>query len=286
MLRKRKTLIALLSPALLFIVVVSYYPMGFALRLSFYQGDVFVGISNYIKAITREYFLSNVWHSIYWSVTIVLAQNLIGLTFATLLVKRMRGRNIWRGLQYLPWLLSPAVVGVLFISFYLPVLGLINSTLQDFGLITLTRDWLGHPDTALNAVILADVWHFYPFFSIMYLAGMQGIPSSLYDAAEVDGANSWHKFFYITLPLLRPIILSVSLIQFIWVFRFFDLIWIMTRGGPAKATEVLATQIYKTALYRSDFNEAAALGIIMTGIMLVSVFVYLYIYRKSEGSTY
>ena len=282
----RKTPVAFLAPAILYIAVVAYYPIGYALNLSFYQGSNFVGFSNYTKAITREYFLSNVWHSIYWSVSIVSAQNLIGLTFATLLVQRMRFRNVWRGLQYLPWLLPPAVVAVLWISFYLPVLGLINTTLRHFGWATLARDWLGDPGTALNAVILTDVWHFYPFFTVMYLAGMEGIPRSLYDAAEVDGAKAWQKFYHITLPLLMPIILTVSLIQFIWVFRFFDLIWIMTRGGPAKATEVLATQVYKTALYRFDFNEASALGIVMTGIMLVFVIAYLYIYKKIGNTRY
>jgi ABC-type sugar transport system permease subunit len=118
----------------------------------------------------------------------------------------------------------------------------------------------------------------------MYLAGIESIPKTLFEAAQVDGASSWYSFWRITLPLLRPIVLTASLIQFIWVFRFFDLIWIMTRGGPVKASEVLATEIYKTALYRSNFNEAAALGIIMGVILLIFVLVYLYFYNKVEGT--
>jgi len=282
--RKRRLLFFFLSPALLYLAVVAYYPIAYAFRLSLFQGSTFVGLSNYIKAISREYFFSNLLHSFQWSFTIVIAQNLIGLAFAVLLSTKIKFRNVWRGLQYLPWLLPPTVVGVVWISFYLPVLGLVNTTLRSLGLVSLTRDWLGDPSTTLNAVILADIWHFYPFFSIMYLAGIAGIQETIYEAAKIDGANSWQRFFRITLPLIRPIMLTVSLVQFIWVFRFFDLIWIMTRGGPAKASEVLATQVYKTALYRSDFNEASALGIIMSGIMLMVLLVYLYIYRKGESN--
>jgi len=270
-------------PAILYLLATAYYPLIYSFRLSFLQEGRFVGFSNYVKAISREYFFSNLGHSFYFAFGVVFLQNVIGMGFAVLLSREMMFKNLWRGLQYLPWLFPPTVVAVLWISFYLPVQGLINRLLGSLGLRSLIFDWLGDPKTALTAVIAADVWHFYAFFSIMYLAGIESIPKSLYEAARIDGANSWRIFWHVTLPLLRPIILTASLVQFIWVFRFFDLIWIMTRGGPVKATEVIATQVYKTALHRYDFNESAALGIIMSGIMIAVVFIYLYFYKKGEG---
>lgn len=203
--------------------------------------------------------------------------------FAVILTREIKYRNLWRGLQFLPWLLPPIVVATLWVSFYLPVQGLINTILRNLGLSRLALNWLGNPNTALLAIIIAESWTWYPFFSVTYLSGMQGIPKAIYDAASVDGASGWKNFWYITLPLLKPFVLSTSIIQFIWLFRYFDMVWIMTKGGPAKASEVVATQVYKTAFYRYRFEDAAALGIIMALIMLIFVFFYLYYYRKAES---
>jgi len=280
--RERHMLLLMLAPALIYLGMIAYYPLASAFRSSFFQGDNFVGLENYLSAFKREYFLNNLLNSFYFSFGVVLGQNILGLSFAVLLNRKIRFRNMMRGLQFLPWLLPPVVAAVIWLSFYLPVQGLINTILRNLGLSTLTYNWLGNESTALAAVIVTDIWHFYPFFSIMYLASMQGIPETLYEAAKIDGANSWVRFKNITLPLLRPTMLTCSLVQLIWVFRFFDLIWVMTRGGPSKASEVLATQVYKTALFMFDFNEASALGIIMTLFMLMFTLIYLYFYRKGE----
>lgn len=282
-LQQRKFFIILVSPAIIYLIITAFYPLVDSLRLSFFREGEFLGLQNYIDAVTREYFLPNLVRSFFWSISIVLGQNIIGMTFAVLLNSQIKYKNLWRGLQYLPWLLAPTVVAVLWISFCLPVRGLINTTLRNLDLLSLMRDWLGDPQTALPAIIIADIWHWYAFFTIMYLAGMQNVPESLNDAARVDGANEWDIFRHITFPSLKPIILTASIIQFLWVFRFFDLIWIMTKGGPIKSSEILATQIYKTALFRYDFNEAAALGIIMSFIMLIFVLLYLYYYRRGEA---
>jgi len=280
--RTRRILLLLLAPALIYLAMVAYYPLTNAFVKSFFQDNNFVGLVNYFNVIKRDYFLSNLWHSFYFSFGVVLGQNVIGLSFAVLLSRKMRFRNLLRGLQFLPWLLPPVVAGVIWLSFYLPVQGLINTTLRKIGLAALAISWLGNEKTVLTAVMITDIWHFYPFFSIMYLAGIQGIPDSLYEAAMMDGANSWVRFRHITIPMLKPVILTTSLVQLIWVFRFLDLIWIMTKGGPSKASEVMATQVYKTALEKFDFNESAALGIIMSIIMLIFTLVYLYFYRKRD----
>lgn len=281
---RRLFLLILILPSFVYLCILLIYPMGRAIFISLFRADTFVGAQNYLRAAGDPYFLPDLAHTLFWCTTVVVAHNVIGMAFAVLLNRELPLRNLLRGLVYLPWLLPPVVVAVLWKSFYLPVQGPLNTALRALGLDAFALDWLGTPILALPAVAIGEYWAWYAFFTTMYLAGMQGIPDSLYEAARIDGASPRQEFRYITLPLLKPLILTTSLVQFIWNFRFFDMVWIMTRGGPAKASEVLATEIYKTAFFGFDFNEAAALGVIMAGMM--SVFVVLYVrFSRSEGGS-
>ena len=281
-----------LAPTFIFLVLLAIYPLVYALTLSFYGGGeggghIFIGLQNYINVVKEEIFLSNLKHSLQFCLFVVLLQNILGMSYALLLntnIIRNKYKNILRAIQFLPWLLPDAVVACIWLAMYLPTGGFINTFLRNLGLYNLSQNWLGQRNTVLFALVLAESWAWYAFFSITYLAAMQNIPTSLYEASVIDGANKGQIFFYITLPLLRPIILTTSTIQFIWLFRYFDLIWIMTRGGPAKATETVATQIYKYAFFNYKLGESSALGGIGCIVMLIGVIIYLYFYNKAEKS--
>jgi multiple sugar transport system permease protein len=282
-----------LAPTFIFLVLLAIYPLVYALTLSFYGGGgegghhIFVGLQNYINVVKEDIFLSNLKHSLQFCLFVVLLQNILGMSYALLLntnIIKNKYKNILRAIQFLPWLLPDAVVACIWLAMYLPTGGFINTVLRNLGLYNLSQNWLGQRNTVLLALVLAESWAWYAFFSITYLAAMQNIPESLYEASVIDGANKGQIFFYITLPLLKPIILTTSTIQFIWLFRYFDLIWIMTRGGPAKATETVATQIYKYAFFNYDLGKASALGGMGCIVMLIGVIIYLYFYNKAEKS--
>jgi len=254
--------------------------------MSFYREEahesIFVGVHNYIKVLTDSVTWVALQNSLFFTGFTVLFHFLVGLLFAVVLSKRIRGRNLWRVLQFIPWLFPPAVAACIWILIYHPQYGLINGLLFRLDLGWLVRDWLGNPKSALAMVTIVNIWNWYPFFSLILLAGIESISPTLYEAAKIDGAGRWSRFFYITLPLLFPIIVTCSLLDAIWTFRFFDLVWIMTRGGPIRSTEIMATWVYKSAFYEFDFNLGAALGGIMFLISLAFCFVYIRFYYATE----
>ena len=289
--KNRKYLFMTLAPTFIYLLLFAIYPLIYALNLSIYSGggeagdNIFVGLQNYINVVNEENFLINLKHSLQFCFFVVLLQNIIGMSYALLLnanIIKNKYKNILRVIHFLPWLLPDAVVACVWLAMYLPTGGFINTVLRNLGLYDLSQNWLGQRNTVLFALILAESWAWYAFFSISYLAAMQNIPKSLYEASVIDGANKLQIFYYITLPLLKPIVFTTSIIQFIWLFRYFDLIWIMTRGGPAKASETIATQIYKYAFYNYKLGESSALGGIGCIIMLIGVVMYLYYYKKAE----
>ena len=269
-------------PASIYLLMTCIYPLGSALLLGFYDTiggkTVFVGLGNYIKAINDSALPGVLVNSLAFTAFSVLFHMLIGLGLALLLNVRGRRRNLWRALQLIPWLLPASVVSCIWLLIYQPQYGLLNTVLSKLRLPFLVRDWLGDPGTALASVTISNIWMGYPFFAVMILAALQNIPSDLYEAARIDGAGGWGVFWYITLPLLRPVILTTSLLDIIWTFRFFDLVWIMTKGGPIRATEIMPTYVYKTAFYNFNFHYAAALGGIMVLIMICLSIGYLRIY--------
>lgn len=284
-LSKNTKAVMFIIPAAVYLTLTCLYPLISALKMGFYTEiaggkNIFVGLSNYIEIFKDP----TIWHvmqnSFFFTGFTVLFHLLLGLTFALLLSQKIKYRDFWRGLQFIPWLLPPAVIGALWVLIYDPVIGLFNTTLRQLHLPFLMHDFLGDPKTALSAVTFVNVWSWYPFFTVMLLAGLIGIPADLYEAARLDGAGRWGRFRYVTIPLLKPVILTICLLDAIWTFRFFDLVWIMTEGGPARATEIMPSYVYKTAFYDFDFNMAGAMGGVMVGIMLIFVLVYLKVYFK------
>jgi multiple sugar transport system permease protein len=197
----------------------------------------------------------------------------IGLGVALLLNQRIRGRAVFRNLALLPWMLPPAVVATGWAWLYHNPFGMLNPLLVGLGLLDAPKAWLASPDTALGAVIVANLWRGFPFISLVLLAGLQAIPSVLYEAADVDGAGPWARFRHVTLPGLRRVMLIALTLDVINTVKYFDLIWVMTAGGPANRTEVLSTLIYRLAFQFFRTGRAAALAMVMVAALAVfSVF--------------
>jgi multiple sugar transport system permease protein len=199
---------------------------------------------------------------------------LIGLGVALLLNQQIRGRAVFRNLALLPWMLPPAVVATGWAWLYHNPFGMLNPLLTGLGILTGPRAWLATPDTAMGAVIVANLWRGFPFISLVLLAGLQSIPGALYEAASVDGASAVQRFRHVTLPGLQRVLLIAATLDVINTVKYFDLIWVMTGGGPANRTEVFATLIYRVAFQFFRGGRAAALAVVMVAAVATFSFFY------------
>jgi multiple sugar transport system permease protein len=230
-------------PGLLYLVIMSVYPMAYVFQLSLYnKADQFIGLGNFVRAFKDALFLLTVKQSLIFVVLSAGFHVGLGLMVAILLNQRMNPlfRSAMRSLIMMPWAITPVVVAVIWRLLYNPHLSIIPNILNSLGL---NVQWmlLGSPTLALPAVTVANIWFSLPFYMLMLLASLQAIPGELYEAASIDGANVFQRFRFVTIPQLRNILVTLILFDFIGAFVFFDLIWVMTKGGPANRTEVMAT---------------------------------------------
>src|SRR6266849_4145716 len=210
----------------------------------------------------------------------------VGLAnYARLLHQAFRGRSLVRTLTLLPWIIPGVVVALIWEFIYQPNYGLLNDVLSRMGVMTERVAWLSSPGLAMPAVILTNVWRGVPFFAIMLLAGLQAIPTELYEAARVDGASVTQRFWHITVPMLRPIIVVATATRIVWTFNYADLIFVMTSGGPANATQITSTYTLMQAYSNLDFGYAATLSVVLLLIMLGFTIFYLRITRGLESTT-
>lgn len=260
--------------ALLFVLMV--VPIVLVVGYSFMDNVImkrnpeFVGLDNFVEVLTDGVFLTAIGNTLFFTIVSVVAHLLIGLAFAMLLnstVISRATRGIFRVIYILPWLFTAAVIAVLWRMLLNPN-GVVNFLLQS------DIEWLSSPDLALGAVTFINVWAGYPFFMISLLAGLQGIPGDLYEAATVDGASPWQRFVSVTLPQLKPIIISMSLLDLIWTSQQFALIWMTTGGGPINVTEMLSTYTYKLAFSRYEFSLASTSAVLILLLSMVLAFFY------------
>jgi multiple sugar transport system permease protein len=283
--RYREELLALsfLWPSLLILAALFAYPLIDVIRLSFYDSnlrrDTWVGFDNYVALLTEDPLFWGAFLNTCLFTAISVALHLgIGLTLALLLNTQINQafRSLARGLLIVPWLLAPTVAGMIWVLMLAPF-GVANGVFASLGLIdaSATISWLGNPATALGSVTAMNVWRAFPFFMVMLLAGLQAIPRQLYEAAEIDGASLFRQFWHITLPQLRSVITTVVLLDSIWTFRAFDPVFVMTGGGPAHASEVLATAIYFDGFQKLRFGYASAEAVVMFIVLFVVSAFYL-----------
>jgi multiple sugar transport system permease protein len=240
----------------------------------------FVGLDNYQWLFQQDVFPRIFSNTVIFTIGSVTLHLIFGLALAVLLSSKIneRARGIFRGVLLLPWTFTLVVVAVIW-RLILNPFGLLNGFLSALGLVSLASpmNWLGEANLALPAIILINFWAGYPFVMLMLLAAIQSIPAELYEAATVDGAGEWGKFFFIAVPSIRPVIASVCLLDAIWSFRLFDLVYLTTGGGPLNATHVLATYNYQLAFEGFNFSRSAALSVILlTCTSLMALFYFRY----------
>ncbi|MGA7149553.1 MAG: sugar ABC transporter permease [Microbacterium sp.] len=265
-----------LSPTLVLLFVLMIIPVVMVIGYSFQDNVIlnkaptFVGIDNYVTILSDPGFWNATGNTIFFTVTSVAAHLVLGLTFAMLLNSKLIGavpRTIFRALYILPWLFTAAVIAVLWRMLLAPN-GIINFLLQT------DIEWLSSPQLALGTVTFINIWAGYPFFMVSLLAGLQGIPSDLYEAASIDGASGPQRFWNVTIPQLRPIIVSLVLLDLIWTSQQFALIWLTTGGGPIDVTEMLSTYTYKLAFATYDFSLAATSAVLVLLLSMVLAVFY------------
>ena len=285
----RKNLgLALMSPSLIILFIVVIVPVIIGLFMSLFRynlmtmqrGVPFIGLDNYAASVTSSQFWYSFLNTIWWTVTNVAGQILFGLVIALLLNQKVKGLLVYKAAILIPWAIPASVAALNWMWLLHPDFGLINYLALKLGFISDSIPWLGHPVWARVWVVIARVWKEFPLSTIIFLAALQQIPKSLYEAAEMDGASPWKCFLNITLPFLRSSIVVASTLITIWTFNSFNMIWVMTKGGPVNSTEILSTQIYNVAFSRYNFGLASAQSLIMVSILLIIIGFYLY---KVEG---
>ncbi|MGB3614983.1 MAG: sugar ABC transporter permease [Elainellaceae cyanobacterium] len=268
----------LLLPAVLLLLLVFAYPIGRAFWLSLFTENlgtnlqpVFSGFSNYGRMAVDSRFWQSIWNTSLFTAIALVLELTIGMAIALLLNQSFKGRGLVRTIAILPWALPTALIALTWAWIFNDQFGVWNDILLRLGLIQNPVNWLGDPTLALLATIAADVWKTTPFVSILLLAGLQAIPEDLYEAHSIDGASPWQSFRRITLPLLLPQILIALLFRFAQSFGIFDLIQVMTGGGPAGSTEMVSLYIYATIMRYLDFGYGAALVVVTFLILITAV---------------
>ncbi|MEM1552180.1 MAG: sugar ABC transporter permease [Candidatus Bathyarchaeia archaeon] len=270
------------TPAVCIIASVLVFPLFYTFYMSF--GEKILGkevekfgLQNYIAILTERRFVSSLGKSVLFTTVAVTAKLLIGLTLALILHRSFRGRNLFRAYFFLPWAIPWFTVAILFLWLF-RLTGGINTMLGAIGMFPVF--WLG-PDLSLISGMIANVWKGFPFFMVSFLAGLQTIPKELYEAAQVDGANPIQQFLYITLPSLRNIILIVCTLSTIWTFGLFELLYILTGGGPGDSSKILPILVYETGISMYLYGKGAAMAVLTVPLILALVFLLVRLIRRT-----
>jgi ABC-type sugar transport system permease subunit len=263
-----------IAPALLVFGVFTLLPVAVGLWLSLtgWNGTaapVFKGIENYPEALHDSAYWFAIVHNVIYAVGTVVGKILLGLGLALVMNRSLPGRAIFRTALFMPVMLSFVAIGLLWSWIYNYDFGLLNCVLEALHLGWLKQDWLGSTRLALYALIVVDVWKWFGLHMVLFLAGLQNIPGQLYEAARIDGASSWQSFRWITLPLLLPVTAFNFVLAASGAFNVFDLVYVMTQGGPVEATNVAMTDIYREAFQFYHFGYSAALSVVQLGLVTI-----------------
>lgn len=272
--------ILLILPALALFALVILYPLVNSIYIGLLDkslvipGEEFVGLKNIQKVYQRDLWLL-LKNTLIFTLGATILPFMIGFGVALVLNSAIKGRAFWRGAFLLPWLVPGVIVSFLWLWIFNANYGVLNGVLRNLGLIDRNINWFSTGGAAMTAVIIAKTWQTFPWIMVMLLAGLQTIPRDLTEAAAIDGANRWRIFRHVTMPQLRGISSVVLLLSFIWNFQHFENIYIMTGGGPAKATTTFSIAVYQTAFQAFDLGRAGAIGIWWMLLLSLLVFVYL-----------
>ncbi|MGH7266312.1 MAG: carbohydrate ABC transporter permease [Candidatus Rokuibacteriota bacterium] len=284
--------IALVLPALFWIGLLVAYPFGMALYYGLSntvigQGGSFVGLANFRALLGDDTFRQTLQNSVIFTVTAVAAKTVLGLSLALILHRTLRFKRLIRGLVLLPFVIPTALSTLgwlwMFDSLYSVITWTLNRVvLGPVGFTPMEVTWLGSPVLAMSAVIVVNIWRGLPFFAVTVLAGLTGIPTQYYEAAEVDGAGRWGRFRHVTYPMLKPILAVVILFSTIFTFADFNIVYVLTRGGPQESTHLFATLSHALAFESMQLGRGAAVSLFMFPVLVVVVALQLHFLQRDE----
>lgn len=282
----------LLAPAMAVLALITLMPLANTFWLSFTDKRIsalptpthFIGLENYIYALTDPDFQDALFRTLYFTVVSVGLEGVIGVAIAVLLNQQFKGRTLLRALIILPWAVPTIVNAVAWRLIYHPDYGALNSMLYQLGLISDYRSWIGDPMTAMHMVILADVWKNFPLVAYVALAALQTVPGDLLKAAAVEGASPWKRFWSITLPWIAGPLMVVMVLRTIEAFRVFDIVYVMTGGGPADSTKTASFYVYQEYFNYLRSGSGASYAVLVAGISAVMILgYYAAARRQSQG---
>lgn len=266
-------------PAVFALTALVVYPICYGVYISFFKTNLankwsFVGLKNYISLFKTSEFTGDLLLTLKFALIVVFFHFLIGGILALFLNQKRKGITVFRAILMLPWLFPDVVVALLFKWIMNPLYGILNDFLFRLGWIDTTISWLGSMKYSFAAVCFVAIWKGFPFVMINILAGLQSISHELYEAAEIDGANRAQSLFYITIPSLKPVLLTTIVLDTVWWFKHYTTVWLLTQGGPGNRTSVISISVYKEAFNYFNFGKAAAMSVIIFSVCFVISFVY------------
>lgn len=282
-----------LFPTMLLLILMFGYPLINSIAMAFQDykltapNDIaFNGLDNFKKLFTETDFWLIVKNSFVYVIFSVGGQFLLGLTLAMALNKKFPFRGLYQAIIFLPWSFSAFVIGLMHRWAFNGEYGVVNDLLLKFSIITEKIAWLGTPGLSLLVVIVAMIWMGIPFFAIMILAALQSIPNEMYEAAAIDGCGVLRKFFQITFPYIKPTLIITLLLRTIWIFNSFDLIVVITNGGPANYSQTLPSYMYTKAFSSYDFGLASALGVVLMVVLVLYVTMFLKVTKYNKAGEF
>lgn len=285
--RDRWMAYAFVAPAVVLVGVLMYWPMIGTVLESLYTTSFispvpkFAGLDSYRKLFADPTFWAVVRNSLVWTIGVVLLQNVIGFLTALALDRNVPGQGLMRSLILLPWVLPGVVAAILWRFMYDPQLGLVNSFVVGWGLVDHGIEWLGDVDLAMPAAILAAVWKGFPFSTVVFLAALQSVDREQVEAATIDGAGPVRRLFDVVIPAVKHVIVINLLLTTILTFNYFDMIWVLTRGGPLDATAIFPTKIYELGFGQFRFGDAGSYGTISVLVLVLFVIIWFFLQRRS-----
>ncbi|MGY1802177.1 carbohydrate ABC transporter permease [Blastococcus sp. SYSU D00922] len=289
--RERLEILLFVAPALALMATFVVYPVYSAARMSFFRWkgfgpmDDFVGLDNYVRVLNDEVFTDAVMHNFLIVFASILVQLPLGLALALLLNRRIRGRGLLRTIIFVPYVLAEVIAGVVWFQLLQPRTGLLETMLGWVGIPAPEQGFLGTPDIALATVFVVLTWKYLGLAVLLFLAGLQGVPDELHEAAQLDGASWWQVQRRIAIPLIAPTIRTWCFLSMIGSLQLFDMVWILTGGGPANATTTMATYLISQGTQRSNFGIAGAASVILflIGFAMAVAYQFLVLRRDTKA---
>lgn len=276
------------APTIILMIILLFGPMVYQGIMSLYNynlsgsGRMFIGFDGYIELFRDSGTVQIFKNAVVWTLCVTCLQFLVGLWAALTVNRKFFAQSFFKALIIVPWIIPGTVAAMIWRLLYNAQLGFLNTALQRIGVLDRYVDWLGEPQLAMGAAILVAVWKGFGFSALMYMAGLQSIPQELYEAGAVDGVNVFQKFFYITLPGMANIIKTTLLLTGIWTFNYFEIIYVLTGGGPLNKTHIPVTYIYEMAFKNANMGASSRLAVISIVLVGIVAVIYLKITSKEE----